>query len=176
MFIDKDCDVEFLFSFSFLSFLAGKCVSIATASLWLSNFAIAYGTPSLLSALGVGGAFFLMAFFNAASFFFVLFLLPETKVRISALLIGWFGCCEDKSLVTRARTKFKELHMMPWQNLKQENISFLVFSVAFKESSEGWLRRWVRRNLWILPPWSSAKRERERERGGGGEKARGREK
>jgi sugar porter (SP) family MFS transporter len=58
----------------------GIAVSITTSGNWIGNFTIAMVTPLLLgSVLRTSGTFYIISGFLFASFFFVLFTLPETK-------------------------------------------------------------------------------------------------
>lgn len=56
-------------------------MSLATATTWFFNFVLAVTWPSLLSAFKPQGAFGWYAAWNAAGFFLVLFLVPETKEK-----------------------------------------------------------------------------------------------
>jgi hypothetical protein len=63
--------------------LRGLNVSLAAATQWLFNLVIARAVPNMLVTMGVGGygAFITFSCFCLSMFFFVWFLVPETKVR-----------------------------------------------------------------------------------------------
>jgi SP family myo-inositol transporter-like MFS transporter 13 len=57
----------------------GLGTSISTAANWLSNFVISITFPIIVAAVGLPATFFGYAVLAVASYFFVFFLLPETK-------------------------------------------------------------------------------------------------
>ena len=63
--------------------LRGLNVALAAATQWLFNLVIARAVPNMLVTMGRGGygAFITFSCFCLSMFFFVWFLVPETKVR-----------------------------------------------------------------------------------------------
>ena len=61
--------------------LRGLNVSLAAATQWLFNLVIARAVPNMLTTMGEGGygAFIAFSCFCFSMFFFVWFLIPETK-------------------------------------------------------------------------------------------------
>ncbi len=56
-------------------------LAVGCATNWLANFLVATTFPEIMSALGLGTAYGLYTVAAAVSFFFVIFLVPETKGR-----------------------------------------------------------------------------------------------
>jgi hypothetical protein len=67
-----------------------KAVSLATASNWLFNFALAWAVPPGLSSIAYK-TYFIFGTFNFAAFVHVLFMYPETKGRTLEEIEGVFG-------------------------------------------------------------------------------------
>jgi sugar porter (SP) family MFS transporter len=61
--------------------IRGSAMSVAALCNWGSNFVVALTFPVLLAALGGAGAFWLFAVLGIVAWFFVWFLVPETKGR-----------------------------------------------------------------------------------------------
>ena len=61
--------------------IRGSAMSLASVANWGSNFAVALTFPVLLATLGGGGSFWLFAVLGIVAWFFVYFLVPETKGR-----------------------------------------------------------------------------------------------
>lgn len=61
--------------------IRATAMGVATVALWGANFVVALTFPPMLDALGVGGLFAIYAFICLGAFFFVWFLVPETKGR-----------------------------------------------------------------------------------------------
>ncbi len=61
--------------------IRATAMGVATVLLWGANFVVSLTFPPLLEALGVGGLFLIYTFICLAAFFFVWFLVPETKGR-----------------------------------------------------------------------------------------------
>jgi sugar porter (SP) family MFS transporter len=61
--------------------IRGSAMSVAALCNWGSNFLVALTFPVLLAALGGAGAFWLFAVLGIVAWFFVWFLVPETKGR-----------------------------------------------------------------------------------------------
>ena len=61
--------------------IRGSAMSVAALCNWGSNFLVALTFPILLAALGGAGAFWLFAVLGIVAWFFVWFLVPETKGR-----------------------------------------------------------------------------------------------
>jgi sugar porter (SP) family MFS transporter len=61
--------------------IRGSAMSVAALCNWGSNFIVALTFPVLLAALGGAGAFWLFAALGIVAWFFVWFLVPETKGR-----------------------------------------------------------------------------------------------
>lgn len=61
--------------------IKGPAASLATAAGWLGNLAVTLTFDSLLSRLGVGGAYLMYAGFNVAALWYVTASLPETKMK-----------------------------------------------------------------------------------------------
>jgi sugar porter (SP) family MFS transporter len=61
--------------------IRGSAMSVAALCNWGSNFIVALTFPVLLAALGGAGAFWLFAVLGIVAWFFVWFLVPETKGR-----------------------------------------------------------------------------------------------
>ena len=59
--------------------IRGAALSVAAAVQWIANFIISTTFPPLLKYVGLGGAYGLYTTAAAISFFFVLFLIKETK-------------------------------------------------------------------------------------------------
>jgi len=61
-------------------------VALAAATQWLFNLVIARAVPNMLVTMGRGGygAFITFSCFCGSMFLFVWFLVPETKVRLTA--------------------------------------------------------------------------------------------
>lgn len=59
----------------------GSAMSISTISLWLANTVVALTFLSLFGALGLTITFWIFAVIGVAAWFFVFFLVPETKQR-----------------------------------------------------------------------------------------------
>jgi len=59
--------------------LRAAALAIAASVQWVANFAISTSFPPLLQYFGLGAAYGLYTISAAISFFFVLFLLKETK-------------------------------------------------------------------------------------------------
>ncbi|HEU4656891.1 MAG TPA: MFS transporter [Capillimicrobium sp.] len=70
----------------------GEAMSVATASNWLANFAVAQTFPLLLSAIGSAATFWIYAGLGVLAIWFALALVPETKDRtleeLEAELVG----------------------------------------------------------------------------------------
>jgi MFS family permease len=60
--------------------IRGKAVSIATATNWLFNFALAYAIPPGLNTIA-WKTYFIFGSFNFAAFIHILFMFPETVER-----------------------------------------------------------------------------------------------
>lgn len=78
-------------------------MSLATATTWFFNFVLAVTWPSLLSAFKPQGAFGWYAAWNAAGFFLVLFLVPETKEKTLEELDAVFDVPLRKTVAFGAR-------------------------------------------------------------------------
>ncbi|KAF8588746.1 sugar transporter 1 [Ramaria rubella] len=76
-------------------------MALATGANWLFNFAIAYATPPLFSALGAG-YYFIIVGFVVISFFLVLLVYPETGHRTLEELGDVFG---DNVVIKNARDR-----------------------------------------------------------------------
>ena len=61
--------------------IRGSAMSLASVANWGSNFAVALTFPILLATIGGGGSFWLFAVLGIVAWFFVYFLVPETKGR-----------------------------------------------------------------------------------------------
>jgi MFS family permease len=61
--------------------IRATAMGVATVALWSANFVVAITFPPMLAALGVGWLFSIYAFICLGAFFFVWFLVPETKGR-----------------------------------------------------------------------------------------------
>jgi sugar porter (SP) family MFS transporter len=61
--------------------IRGRAVSVGVGSVWVACALVALTFPGLMAKIGLGNTFFVYAGLSLASFFFVLFLLPETKGR-----------------------------------------------------------------------------------------------
>lgn len=70
----------------------GEAMSVATASNWLANFAVAQTFPLLLSGIGSAATFWIYAGLGVLAIWFALALVPETKDRtleeLEAELVG----------------------------------------------------------------------------------------
>ncbi|KAF2110021.1 general substrate transporter [Lophiotrema nucula] len=71
-------------------------VAIAAATQWLFNFVVARATPNMLATVGRGGygAFIIYSSFCYSMFFFVWFLIPETKGLSLEKMDDLFGVTE----------------------------------------------------------------------------------
>lgn len=65
----------------FPSNIRGRAVSVGIGAVWVACCLVALTFPGLMAKIGLGNTFFVYAACSLASFFFVLFLLPETKGR-----------------------------------------------------------------------------------------------
>jgi len=59
--------------------IRGAALSVAGLSQWVCNFIVAMTFPLLLAAIGLGGAYFIYAFFAIAAAFYAWKFVPETK-------------------------------------------------------------------------------------------------
>jgi SP family arabinose:H+ symporter-like MFS transporter len=59
----------------------GRATSVATTALWTACLAVTFTFLSIVQALGASAAFLLYALLSLVTFFFVWFLVPETRGR-----------------------------------------------------------------------------------------------
>ena len=61
--------------------IRGRAVGLATMALWLTDVCLNQFFPLVRDSLGVATSFFMFACFLVPQFFFILFVMPETKGR-----------------------------------------------------------------------------------------------
>ena len=70
--------------------LRGRAMSIATFSIWLGCYVVSQTFPMLRETFGPARTFWFYAACSAATFFFVLLLVPETKGRsLEEIEMSW---------------------------------------------------------------------------------------
>lgn len=97
--------------------IRSKAVSITTSSTWMCNFIIGLVTPMMLEKMRFGTYIFFAAF-SFISFFFVWFLVPETKLRTLEEMDEVFGD-ED---VYQNKHDMEKINANLIQGLKGENL------------------------------------------------------
>jgi MFS family permease len=70
--------------------IRGRAASVGIGTVWVSCYLVALTFPGLMAKIGLGNTFFAYAACSFLSFFFVLFLIPETKGRtIEEIAASW---------------------------------------------------------------------------------------